>query len=60
MRKMTAGALHPLLIPLLVGWDWQITKHSNGGRRRVFYVGPCGRRLSSLEEVHKDINLTGL
>eukprot|EP00092_Neocalanus_flemingeri_P039054 GFUD01042514.1.p1 GENE.GFUD01042514.1~~GFUD01042514.1.p1 ORF type:complete len:1002 (-),score=358.73 GFUD01042514.1:84-3089(-) len=51
---------NPLHIPLLVGWDRQITKHANGGRRRVFYVAPCGRRLRSLEEIHKYISLTRL
>ena len=51
---------NPLLVPLLLGWDRQVTKHSNGGRRRVFYLAPCGRRLSSSEEVHKYINITRL
>lgn len=51
---------NPLLIPLLTGWDRQITKHVNGGRRKVFYVAPCGRRLRSLEEIHKYIMKTEL
>ena len=51
---------NPLLIPLLLGWDRQVTMHSQGGRRKVFYLAPCGRRLARIEDVHKYLNLTDL
>eukprot|EP00095_Tigriopus_kingsejongensis_P009519 snap_masked-scaffold561_size136864-processed-gene-0.7 protein:Tk09519 transcript:snap_masked-scaffold561_size136864-processed-gene-0.7-mRNA-1 annotation:"histone-lysine n-" len=42
---------NPLLIPVILGWQRQLTKHKNSGRRTIFYVAPCGRRLRNLEEV---------
>ena len=59
-REEEHRGTNPLFIPLIVGWDRQITKHSNEGRRRVFYIAPCGRRLSSLEDIHKYIKETDL
>jgi histone-lysine N-methyltransferase SETDB1 len=48
-----------LLVPVLVGWERVVSKHRQGGRRKVFYVAPCGRRLRGLEEVHRYLRLTG-
>jgi len=43
----------PLMMPIMLGWQRQCTKHKNQGKRTIFYVAPCGRRLRSLAEVHK-------
>jgi len=51
---------NPLLIPLMLGWDRQIAMHNNRGLRKVFYLAPCGRRLSTLQDIHKYIAVTGL
>ena len=37
-----------LLIPIILGWKREITKHKNAGKRAVYYVSPCGRRLRDL------------
>ena len=57
-EETTRGS--PLLqIPLLHGgWARSRTRHSQGGRRGVVYLAPCGRRLRSLEEVHSYLLLT--
>ena len=39
---------NPILIPIILGWKRQITKHRNAGKRSVYYIGPCGRRLRNL------------
>lgn len=44
---------NPLWIPILMGWERQITKHRAGNRRVVFYRAPCGRRLRNIVEVHR-------
>jgi len=31
---------------------------NNRGRRRVYYVGPCGRRLRNCEELHRYLRVT--
>ncbi len=38
----------PLMIPILLGWTRQMTKHKNFGKRSVYYVAPCGRRLRNM------------
>ncbi|XP_023214886.1 histone-lysine N-methyltransferase SETDB1-like [Centruroides sculpturatus] len=43
---------NPLQIPILCGWERQVTKHRAGCRRVVFYVTPCRRRLRSIKEVN--------
>ena len=47
-----------LLIPILLGWERVLSKHRTGGRRRVFYIAPCGRRCRSLDEVHRYLRMT--
>lgn len=49
---------NPLIIPMKLGWQRQIAKFNNNGRRQVFYIAPCGRRLRSLEEVHRYLRVT--
>ena len=49
---------NPLLIPIMLGWERQVSKHKQGGRRKVFYLAPCGRRLRTLEEVHRYLRTT--
>ncbi|KAK2184505.1 hypothetical protein NP493_262g01000 [Ridgeia piscesae] len=44
---------NPLLIPQLCGWERQITKQSNYGKRVIVYRAPCARRLRTIEEVDK-------
>ena len=39
---------NPLLIPIILGWKRQLTKHKNMGKRSIYYVSPCGRRLRNL------------
>lgn len=39
---------NPILIPVILGWKRQITKHRNFGKRSVYYVSPCGRRLRNM------------
>ena len=48
----------PLLIPIILGWNRQITKHKNFGKRSIYYVSPCGRRLRNLAEVHRYLRVT--
>lgn len=50
---------NPLLIPIVLGWHRIVSKHRNKGIRQVFYHAPCGRRLRSLEEVHRYLRITG-
>jgi len=52
-----AGGNH-LLVPLLQGWDRQVARYK--GSRRIFYLAPCGRRLSSLGQVHRYLEMTRL
>ena len=47
-----------LLIPILLGWERVLSKHRTGGRRRVFYIAPCGRRCRNLDEVHRYLRIT--
>ena len=55
-----ARASPPLLIPLThCGWARTRTRYALGGRRQPFYNAPCGRRLRSLNEVHKYLLITG-
>jgi len=55
---------NPLLIPLIVGFDRQVTRVSTskpGGtnrRKNVTYTAPCGRRLRNLDEVHRYLRIT--
>jgi len=49
---------NPLMIPLLMGWERELT-FAAGGRRKVFYTAPCGRRLCNINQVCKYIKLTG-
>ena len=39
---------NPILIPVILGWKRQLTKHKNMGKRSIYYVSPCGRRLRNL------------
>ena len=44
----------PLQIPIVhCGWTRTRVKHSQGGRRRITYTAPCGRKLRDLSEVGK-------
>ena len=45
--------VNPLLIPVKLGWKRELVMFNNRGRRKVYYVAPCGRRLRSYEEVHR-------
>ena len=49
---------NPLLIPIILGWKRQVSKHRNFGKRSVYYISPCGRRLRNLEEVHRYLRVT--
>jgi len=49
---------NPILIPVILGWKRQCTKHKNMGKRSIYYVSPCGRRLRNLEEVHRYLRVT--
>ncbi|KAI0237727.1 Histone-lysine N-methyltransferase SETDB1 [Lamellibrachia satsuma] len=49
---------NPLLIPQLCGWERQITKQSNYGKRVIVYRAPCARRLRTIEEVDKYLAMT--
>ena len=46
---------NPLLIPVMLGWTRQVTKHRLHGKMKklVVYTAPCGRCLRSLAEVHR-------
>ena len=44
---------NPLLIPIILGWKRQLTKHKNMGKRSIYYVSPCGRRLRNLVRFNK-------
>ncbi|TRY76583.1 hypothetical protein TCAL_09221 [Tigriopus californicus] len=50
---------NPFLIPILLGWRRLLTKHRNHGRRTIFYLAPCGRRIRTLEEILKYLRITG-
>ena len=45
--------VNPLLIPVKLGWKRELVMFNNRGRRKVYYIAPCGRRLRSYEEVHR-------
>ena len=47
--------LNTLQLPLVLGWQRQLArpKGGGGGRKRILYVAPCGRRLRSLSETHR-------
>ncbi|GAV07855.1 hypothetical protein RvY_17641 [Ramazzottius varieornatus] len=48
--RMYARVVHsPLVLPLLFGWERK--RSESKAARRVTYVTPCGRTLSSLEQV---------
>ena len=57
-REKDMKLYNPLLIPIILGWKRQLTKHMNQGRRTIFYVAPCGRRLRNLEEIHLYLRVT--
>jgi len=57
-REPEHKLINPLLIPMVLGWERQVSKHKLGGRRKVFYVAPCGRRLRSLDDVHRYLRTT--
>ncbi|XP_049839589.1 histone-lysine N-methyltransferase eggless-like isoform X2 [Schistocerca gregaria] len=42
---------NPLAIPLLCGWYREIVK--GRGRRSIAYRSPCGRRIRTMEELHR-------
>ncbi|XP_024937729.1 histone-lysine N-methyltransferase eggless isoform X2 [Cephus cinctus] len=48
----------PLSIPLLCGWNRQISKFHKG-RKVILYQAPCGVRLRNMEEVHQYLRITG-
>ncbi|XP_042206255.1 histone-lysine N-methyltransferase eggless-like isoform X2 [Homarus americanus] len=52
--------LSPLLYPLLFSWHRQIVKQrrKTTSKNEVYYVGPCGRRLRSVEEVFRYLRET--
>ncbi|XP_069953644.1 histone-lysine N-methyltransferase eggless isoform X3 [Cherax quadricarinatus] len=52
--------LSPLLYPLLFGWHRQIVKQRRKtvSRNEIYYVGPCGRRLRTIEEVFRYLQET--
>ena len=52
MNKLEHKNYNLKLVPGLKGWERLVSKHRQGGRRKVFYTAPCGRRIRSLEEVH--------
>lgn len=49
---------NPFLIPIILGWRRLLTKHRNHGRRTIFYLAPCGRRIRTLEEILKYLRIT--
>ena len=57
-RESEHKVYQPLLIPVALGWERQISRHKLAGRRKVFYLAPCGKRLRSLEEVHRYLRTT--
>ncbi|QQP51286.1 Uncharacterized protein FKW44_012606 [Caligus rogercresseyi] len=48
-----------LILPILLGWERQITKHKLLVCRKVYYVAPCGRRLRCMEELLSYLSLSG-
>ena len=52
-REAEQKHLNTLQIPLVLGWQRQLTRPRAGGRKRVLYAAPCGRRLRSLSETHR-------
>ncbi|XP_045620247.1 histone-lysine N-methyltransferase eggless isoform X1 [Procambarus clarkii] len=52
--------LSPLLYPLLFGWHRTIIKQrrKTQSKNEICYVGPCGRRLRSIEEVFRYLRET--
>uniref|UniRef100_T1IYR1 Histone-lysine N-methyltransferase n=1 Tax=Strigamia maritima TaxID=126957 RepID=T1IYR1_STRMM len=49
---------NPLMIPMLCGWERQITKYQTSGKRVLFYRSPCGRRLRDMKEVRIYLEVT--
>ena len=50
--ELKTPASPPLQTPILhCGWTRTRVKHSQGGRRRITYTAPCGRKLRDLSEV---------
>uniref|UniRef100_A0A0K2T695 Histone-lysine N-methyltransferase eggless n=1 Tax=Lepeophtheirus salmonis TaxID=72036 RepID=A0A0K2T695_LEPSM len=47
-----------LIIPIILGWERQLTKHKNLGCRKIFYIAPCGRRLRNMDELHTYLSTT--
>ena len=52
-REAEHKQLNTLQIPLALGWERQLAKPRAGGRKRVFYTAPCGRRMRSLDDTHR-------
>ena len=52
-REAEHKQLNTLQIPLALGWERQLAKPRAGGRKRVFYTAPCGRRMRSLHDTHR-------
>ena len=52
-RESEHKHLNTLQLPLVLGWQRQLSRPRAGGRRRVLYAAPCGRRLRSLSETHR-------
>ena len=42
---------------IALGWKREICRFRNYGRRCVYYVSPCGRRLRDFGEVHRCVEL---
>ena len=50
--EVKTPASPPLQTPILhCGWTRTRVKHSQGGRRRITYTAPCGRKMRDLSEV---------
>ena len=52
-REAELKHLNTLQLPLVLGWERQIARPRAGGKKRVLYAAPCGRRLRSLSETHR-------
>ena len=53
--------VNTLLIPIILGWDRQVSAGVVGKAKRsksVMYTAPCGRRLRNLDEVHRYLRIT--
>ncbi|XP_050406600.2 histone-lysine N-methyltransferase SETDB1 [Patella vulgata] len=49
---------NPLLKPLLCSWERHVCKIKQSGKRVVLYRTPCARRLRSIEEVDRYLQMT--